>query len=707
MYLYRMKNVRNSWLSRLWIIVVAALLVEAISIVQYQRLRSIMEKEMTVRSHMVLRSMADRIYGVLNLAEATMRENLLYLKHSLHHPDSVFRAMEYLIDDNPDVVGGCIAFVPDYYPSKGRLFEPYSVKEGGSIRTWQIAGPDHDYTQNAAYRRAVETGKADWSDPYLYGTDPVKSLTTYSFPVKDGSGEVIAVCGLDIDLTWLGEMLNANQRFPSSFGLMLTGDGKLVAGPPSSRASAKSVEAALGLLRDSLEVSPDGEMGIRSIRMERDPYWEIVQVYKTDEVFGDIYRMRRYQLLLILLALAILFFMIERFARNEKKLREASAEQARIGAELSVASTIQQEMLPKSFPDYVFGAVEPAREVGGDLFDFYRRDGKLFFCIGDVSGKGVPSAMLMSVIHSLFRTVSLREGRPSRILRALNGQLCSGNDSNMFVTFFTGSLDLYTGRLRYANAGHDKPFMLSGSAAELLPAKSNLPLGVFPDTEFEEQEWVLSPGDGLFLYTDGLTESKDQNRENFGRQRVQDALNACLSDQGMTPEKTVLVLSEAAHRFSGSASQNDDLTMLLIRYLPGEMLRYRITLTNNTEDVARLSAFVKDYLDRLDLDRKTAGGLRLALEETVVNVMNYAYPSGEAGEVTVYADSDRKEVRFTIVDAGVPFDPTAMLSADTTLDVENRPIGGLGILLTRKLMDSVSYSRENGQNVLTLTKSII
>ncbi|MBQ1648214.1 MAG: ATP-binding protein, partial [Bacteroidales bacterium] len=146
---------------------------------------------------------------------------------------------------------------------------------------------------------------------------------------------------------------------------------------------------------------------------------------------------------------------------------------------------------------------------------------------------------------------------------------------------------------------------------------------------------------------------------------------------------------------------------LAVCFAPGELVREQIVLENNVEQVDQLGQFVKAFCARLELDRKSASGLRLALEETVVNVINYAYPKGEKGSVTVYADSNRKEVRFTIVDAGVPFDPTAVLSADTTLDVQNRPIGGLGILLTRKLMDSVSYCRKGDKNVLTLTKIIL
>jgi sigma-B regulation protein RsbU (phosphoserine phosphatase) len=187
---------------------------------------------------------------------------------------------------------------------------------------------------------------------------------------------------------------------------------------------------------------------------------------------------------------------------------------------------------------------------------------------------------------------------------------------------------------------------------------------------------------------------------------VQEILNACLSRGKDHPQQMVQALSEAAHDFVGDAPQSDDLALLVVKYEPGDLVREQLILSNMEGEVARLGTFVKAFCDRLPLDSKTASGLRLALEESVVNVINYAYPAGETGEVRIYAESNRKEVRFTIVDSGTPFDPTAVLSADITLDVQNRPIGGLGIHLTRKLMDSVSYCRKHGKNVLTLTKNI-
>ena len=692
-------------LSRLGVMVLAAVLVEVISIAQYERVKAAMEEEMGVRARVVLGAMGADVGHMMELTEATLKENLWKVKQDLDHPDSSYVSLVYLVDDNPHVVGGFLAFVPDYYPSKGRLFEPYVKKGNGTISISQLAGPGHDYTQNEFFRQALETRQSFWSDPYIYEADSVENLITYSVPVLDGKGDVAAVCGLDMDVSWLGDTLNARQPFPSSFGLLLTQEGMLVAGPPESRTPKAEVEAALEEIRQGADEATGKDMSIRRFQMVREPHWQIVQVYRTREIFARIWKMRRQQVLLILLGLAILAFMIERFIRSESKLRKASEEQARISGELAVAQRIQREMLPTSFPSFVYGSLEPAREVGGDLFDFFIRDGKLFFCIGDVAGKGVPSAMLMSVVHSLFRMVSRTEESPSKILSMLNGELCRGNDSNMFVTFFVGCLDLYSGELYYASAGHDKPFIIADEVS-MMPAQSNLPLRVFPDTRFEEQKCSLSPGTTLLLYTDGLTESKNVERKQFGRERVVEVLNAFVKSREQSPDRLVASLSKAAHKFAGKAPQSDDLTVLVVQFAPGELLHDQISLVNKIDEVDRLNSFVKAFFGQLQLDGKTAAGLRLALEETVVNVINYAYPAHEQGTVTILADSDRKELRFTVIDSGKPFDPTTVLEADTTLDAQERPIGGLGILLTRKLMDSISYTRRNGQNVLSLTKVI-
>ncbi len=314
--------------------------------------------------------------------------------------------------------------------------------------------------------------------------------------------------------------------------------------------------------------------------------------------------------------------------------------------------------------------------------------------------------MLMSMIRSLFRLLTQKIESPSRILDTLNKELCRSNDANMFITFFMGCLDLYSGVLRFGNAGHDKPFLVSEDMT-LLPAQSHLPLGVFPNTAYEDQTLVLAPGTTLFLYTDGLTEAKNEERKPFGRSGVIKVLKAFMEGKDPSLENLVSSMSKAAHRFAGEAPQSDDLTMLAVRFAPENVLHEEIVLQNNVEEVTRLSAFVKGFLGKLEMDRKIAAGLRLAVEETAVNVINYAYPEGETGTLTILADTNHQEVRFTLIDNGTPFDPTTVLEADTTLDAQNRPIGGLGVLLTRRLTDSISYTRQEGQNVLTLTKSML
>ena len=697
---------KNGWMSRVGIVVLAAVLVELISIVQYERVRKIMMDDMEIRGRLALGRLSDKIQSTLQITETTMRENLWEVRQSMAHPDSVFPAMVRLIDNNPHVVGGCLAFIPDYYPSKGRLFEPYATNLGdGTYRVEQLGTPDHDYTQNDEFIWVMDHQVPSWTDPYKYGPDSV-SFTTYSYPIKDESGKIVAICGLDVNLSWLGDTLNSHQYFPSSYCLLLTTEGELAAGPPGERFSPEEINSVVSFVNQELPESALPGLTVLQTALHKDPYWKLVQVYSTKELFARMHEQRRQQFILVLLCLAVLAFVIDRYTRNERKLLITSAEKARMSGELDVARKIQQEMLPKSFPSFVYGSLEPALEVGGDLFDFYTRDGKLFFCIGDVSGKGVPSAMLMSVAHSLFRILSQKIDSPSKILEYMNKELSRGNASNMFITFFVGCLDLYSGELHFSNAGHDKPYVVAQDIT-MLPSKANLPLAVFPNTQYEEQTFTFSPGTLLLLYTDGLTEAKNMERKAFGRPRIQAVLEKLLTSEDQSLCKLVSTLSDEAHAFAGAAPQSDDLTMLALRFDTSGNSRDQITLVNQESEVTRLGSFIKTFLGPLEMDQRVSAGLRLAVEEAVVNVINYAYPAGEEGEVLIEADTNGHEVRFTITDSGYPFDPTTVLEPDTTLDAQNRPIGGLGILLSRKLMDSISYNRKDGKNVLSLTKNIL
>ena len=581
------RPIRKALGSGLGIIVLAALLLEIAAFSQYDYTRKILEEQLENNVAMTLESAADIIGNTLKSAEATMQEHVWDIQSHLSCPDSMFNVTRRLISSNPNIVGGNIAFVPGFYKEKGRLFEPYAYKLDSEIVVEQIAGDGHDYTQHPAYQEVASTGKDTWSDPYIYdGASGPVSLTTYTYPLYDSDGSLAALCGLDIDLTWLGDTLNARHYFPSSFSLMLTSAGESVAEPSNKQ----NINQIVDLIREDNTSGSPAFKGIRTIRfrdssngkkayihympMDRDPHWQIANVSYNKEIYAPARKMRFRIFLMNVFGSLILLFIIGRFARNRRKLHFAEVEQARIGSELQIARNIQMQMLPKVFPPYperddidIFGSVEPAKEIGGDLFDFFIKDEKLFFCIGDVSGKGVPAAIVMAETHSLFRMASDHEDQPAEIMRVLNEEGCRGNESNVFVTFFIGVLDLQDGRLRYCNAGHERPIVLTGTAEEL-KVESNLPLGIFTDCTFKQQEIVLPAPSLLFLYTDGLTEARDPGRKQYTFARLLEVLGRHGASSGITAAGLVNAVGYSVDRFMDGCGQTDDLTMLAIRYSP-------------------------------------------------------------------------------------------------------------------------------------------
>ena len=259
-----------------------------------------------------------------------------------------------------------------------------------------------------------------------------------------------------------------------------------------------------------------------------------------------------------------------------EELKASTAAKASIESELNVAHSIQMSMLPKTFPPFperndieLYGTLKPAKAVGGDLYDFFIRDEKLFFCIGDVSGKGVPASLVMAVSRTLFRNIAAHTAEPGHIVQTMNEAISDSNDNNMFVTLFVGVLDLQTGHLRYCNAAHNAPYIVSEKGtvkseefAAAVPVNPNLPVGVMPDWNFTEQETRMAPGSILFLYTDGLTEAENAQHELFGDQRVTDVITAF---EG-SPQKLIETMTDAVRQFVGDTEQSDDLTMLAIKY---------------------------------------------------------------------------------------------------------------------------------------------
>lgn len=407
---------------------------------------------------------------------------------------------------------------------------------------------------------------------------------------------------------------------------------------------------------------------------------------------------------------ALVIALMFRAVLNMRKLEKMTTVNERMESELKIARGIQMSMIPHIFPPFperkdidMSACLIPAKEVGGDLYDFYIREDKLFFCIGDVSGKGVPASLVMAVTRSLFRTVSAHEKSPQRIVTAMNESMSDMNQSNMFVTFFCGILDLGSGHLRYCNAGHNPPLILSDKVSTL-EVEPNVPLGIMQKASFQEQETDLSHDDSIFLYTDGLTEAENHVHEQFGTERMATVLHTRRSAEGQLDAEKAAVTE-----FVGDAEQSDDLTMLFIHYLgeaSSDVAERHLILHNDIQQIPQLAKFVESIATEKELDQAMQMSLNLALEEAVTNVIMYAYPEGADGLVDIEAIIRKDRLDFLVTDSGRPFDPTKTPEPDISLGIEERPVGGLGIHLVRAIMDSISYERIDGKNVLTMIKKI-
>jgi sigma-B regulation protein RsbU (phosphoserine phosphatase) len=722
------QSVRNK--SGIAILITAAVLMLLISGIQQYSTRLQIRNNLERTAEMELVIKAIDIKHSLEDVSLALRNRSWEFERLLPYPDSLFSITRRIVEENPNFDGCCIAMIPDFYPEKGRLFEPYTARRREAMETVQLGSDEHDYSKNMDFILAAENDSSFWSEPYHDEDDPKVTLITYTFPIHDELGDVVGVVGVDLAAEWLGKRMNARHMFPSSYYILISGEGKLICGPEELGNKHQLAEETLDMINDSTRerfVSSSGHSTLLSFIDNEDGSkgyvfynspnnikpWRIAVVNYDDEVFEPLIKIRWRNLLLTLAGLLILAFIIQRSAKNISKLQQATLEREHIDSELNIARKIQMDMIPKVFPPFperndlnIFGSLVPAKTVGGDLYDFFIRDEKLYFCIGDVSGKSVPGALVMAAGYTLYHSLAAHESNPSRIMQSINEAISKDNEANMFITMFIGVLDMPTGKLRYCNAGHEKPFII-GQKVRVLPVKPHLPLGVKEDMIFTTQEDRLMPGEMVFLYTDGLTEAKDTKHEQFGLKRVESVLETFEKQGSIPTEALINTVSRKVAAFVGEAEQSDDLTLLAVQYTPQEkplVLCENLTITNRVSEITKLNAFVQSATTMIHMENVLAHKIKLAVEEAVTNCIEYAYPSDTVGNVTVTIEADDSRIRFIITDSGSEFDPTRVSKADTTLSVDERPIGGLGVFLVRNLMDSINYERTDGKNILRMEK---
>ena len=691
----------------LGIIFLAAALLETISAVQFFYSKKSIQDEARNMATIRLENANRLVESSMSAMETAVNNVSHFVTGSLERPSDMIGITKDLMEINPIVKETGILFVRGYYGRQGVPFHPHTHREkDGKLVSLDLGAEDFDFSKRHWFINAVEMGESGWTDPYISHTDG-EMICTYSIPIRDSSGVIVAAFYADLSMERLRRLVEEGAAaYGNSFSFILNKFGKPIV-QTRGDSVPQEMESVFGDMvsqkkgesrvsyRDTSSMAfyaPIGEHG-----------WSMAIVCPEKDMFDNLNRLTTLLSLLGLLGLFLLGFIMYRFAKGYSKLRDVERSREKIENELYIAHEIQMGMVPKTFPPFpdrddidLYASLTAAKEVGGDLYDYFISKNKLWFCIGDVSGKGVPSSLVMSVTRSLFRAEAMHESGPAGVMRSINETFSDMNEQNMFVTMFIGELDLRTGKLNFCNAGHNPPVIIGEKGPRMLKMETNLPLGLIPGYDFKAEKTDMpSLGGTIFLYTDGLTEAEDIDKNLFGEERMMEVLR-----KKGSPKEIITNMHEAVDSFTTGAKQSDDLTMLAITYKGGRS--FQLEMKN---DINELEA-IPDKIDSLGLDSKTAMDLNLALEEAATNSVMYAYDAPEEGPVSISVSVKDGIATMVIKDNGKPFDPTLREDPDLDVPGEERPIGGLGIFLVKKLMDNVVYERKDGKNILTMTKKI-
>lgn len=387
-----------------------------------------------------------------------------------------------------------------------------------------------------------------------------------------------------------------------------------------------------------------------------------------------------------------------------ENLTAVTAERERIGAELDVAKQIQTDMLPNTFPAFpereefdIYAIMTPAKEVGGDFYDFFLADDDhLVLVIADVSGKGVPAALFMMISKTLIKSAAQTGMSPKEILEKVNNQLCENNEAEMFVTAWVGIMEISTGRMICANAGHEFPAIKRANGKfELFRDKHGFVLAGMENMRYSEYEIELKAGDKLVVYTDGVTEAENESEELFGTERMIDSLN---SAEERDCKDLLFTLKWSIDKFAGKAPQFDDITMLAIEMKGRRTKEFDVS----EESAEKATEFVESILSENNIDKKTIYRMNIVVDEIYSNIVNY---SG-ATHALISCDVSGGRIKLVFSDNGKKYDPLSVADPDITLDADERKPGGLGIFIVKKTADNVSYEYKDNRNILTVIKEI-
>ena len=575
---------QNSLSARLTYRIMAVVLVMMVVIagVVYFTVREYMLDETEERYLGFLLENHQGIRRKLSDVHVAAKNNVHDIERDIDNPDKMFDHMQRIIRQNRSIVCCALLFKHDYYPSKDRVFVPCARKDAAdSIIVSRIDSTYNSYFYREWFQEQLKADKSVWTKPYFEsqmfaGHQKPRLLTTYAIPIHDHNGQPVALLTADLSLEWLRNELmedikEINNHYEKghkhqSYFFIVDREGTYVIHPNKDlmlKPFDEKVAKAMLAHRETCVTEVDGVKSRLYYRSLKYVDWTMVIVSPVDVILAH----ARILNIIILAVMIVGLLAIYLFCRRQIKdiADPFAAQKAVMERELTIAHNIQMALLPQSFPERsdidLYASQTPARDVGGDLYDYFVHEGRLVFCIGDVSGKGVPAALLMAVMRSMFRSEEHRADRAADIVDAMNRNLCEEYTGGDFVTMFVGILDLTTGHLDYCNAGHALP-ILTGC---LMDVKRNLPVGALSDWDYEGQQTQLQPGDMLFLYTDGLSEAENSKEKMLGIKPIQKLASEHSTD---TAQQLVELMEAEVRHHAGDAEQNDDITLMAIKWQP-------------------------------------------------------------------------------------------------------------------------------------------
>ena len=742
------------------IMAVVLVMIAVITGIVYLSVREYMQEEAQERYLGILLKTHEETRRRLSDVYVATINNVDYIEHDLDDPEKAAGHVERIVSTNSKIASCGLLFQPDYYPEKGRCFVPFATRDSvGMVHVSRIDSIFPDYAEADWYQERMRQDNGDWTDPYFENpavskVGKTRLLNTFAIPIHDRQGHAVALLCSDMSLESMRkeimkDMRTVNEKYEKgrshqSYCFVIDRKGTYIIHPDSQSMLNKSY---VEKVRETTDTQDDrivssmvkGDKGSAMVEIDGVPSWiyyhtikyvdwTIVIVVPEDVIHHNGRMLNAIILLTVLIGLLAIWF----FCRHsiEEITSPVTAQQAAIERELKIAHDIQMAMLPglrekgKGESEKIFdlyASVTPALDVGGDLYDYYVRDNRLFFCIGDVSGKGMPAALMMAVMRAMFRSETRRAESAAELVDTMNRNLSEESTAGYFITMFVGILDLQTGHLDYCNAGHEAPIEIS--SLQPLNVKRNLPIGALPDWNYEGQEVQLNDGDMLFLYTDGLNEAKNTDGQQFGRKRVMQLVGEHISD---TARQLVEQMEAEIHRYMDGAPQSDDITLLALRWndprrLQTETSMCPYSMRASMDEIGGLQPYIEHVAKQAGIDDKEAKRLRLAVEEAVANIINH----GRATTITITPhlspltpqlspfnshlstlNPQPSTLNLIIEDDGQPFDPTKAPATDLSVPPDQRPPGGLGIMLLHKMTDGLEYQRTDGHNILTLRKNI-